>query len=80
MWRETKNGLNKSFTFLDFKEAFAFMQKVAKIAEKQQHHPLWINQYNRVEIWLNSHEAEGKITDKDKQLAKEIDKIEDSKI
>ena len=49
------------------------MEQVAKLAEKQQHHPHWTNEYNRLEIWLNTHEADGKITDKDRELAKKID-------
>jgi 4a-hydroxytetrahydrobiopterin dehydratase len=54
------------------------MQKVAAAAEKMNHHPRWQNEYNMVEVWLSTH-SEGKITDKDSQLAKEIDKIyEDS--
>jgi len=61
------------FTFKDFREAFRFMEQVAKLAEKQQHHPHWTNEYNRLEIWLNTHEADGKITDKDRELAKKID-------
>ncbi len=75
MWQETKEGLYKKFEFKDFKEAFAFMTKVAELAEAQQHHPKWTNEYNRVEIWLSTHDAGDQITDKDYQLAETIDKL-----
>lgn len=50
------------------------MTKVATAAEKMAHHPTWTNTYNRVEIWLSTHDA-GQITDKDRGLAAEIDRI-----
>ncbi len=73
MWQEKKNQLYRSFEFKDFKEAFAFMTKVALIAEKMDHHPNWTNVYNKVEIYLNTHDAGDVITDKDHKLAKAID-------
>lgn len=73
MWEEKKNQLYRSFEFKDFKEAFAFMTKVALIAEKMDHHPNWSNVYNKVEIYLNTHDAGDVITDKDHKLAKAID-------
>ena len=76
MWQETDQGLYRAFQFKDFQEAFAFMTKVGKIAEHQSHHPKWTNEYNKVEIWLSTHEAGGQITDKDRNLAKEIDALE----
>ncbi len=72
MWQETKEGLYKSFEFKDFKEAFDFMQKVAHLAEARQHHPRWTNDWNKVEIWLISHDAGNQITDKDHKMAKTI--------
>jgi 4a-hydroxytetrahydrobiopterin dehydratase len=77
MWQETDQGLYKKFTFKDFEEAFAFMGRVAAIAEAQQHHPKWTNEWNSVEIWLSTHDAGSKITDKDRKLAETIDKIVD---
>lgn len=74
MWREVDNSLYRRFVFKDFKQAFAFMKKVAELAEKHNHHPKWTNEYNRVEIWLSTHEAGG-ITDKDRKLAKAIDEL-----
>ena len=80
MWEEKEGSLYRKFEFKDFKQAFEFMQKIAEAAEAQNHHPRWLNEYNKVEIWLSTH-SEGKITDKDHKLAKEIDRIyEDTKI
>jgi 4a-hydroxytetrahydrobiopterin dehydratase len=75
MWQEEKNRLYKKFTFKNFSEAFAFMTRVALQAEKADHHPLWTNVYNKVEIWLNTHDAGDVVTDKDRALAKAIDDI-----
>ncbi|MGC1176450.1 MAG: reverse transcriptase-like protein [Candidatus Saccharimonadales bacterium] len=73
MWQETKHGLYKQFNFENFKEAWAFMTRVAELAEEYQHHPRWENEWNVVQIWLITHEGDKKITDKDHQLAKAID-------
>ena len=75
MWKEEKNKLYRKFEFSDFSEAFAFMTRVALAAEKMGHHPLWTNVYNKVEIWLNTHDAGDTVTDKDHKLAAKIDKI-----
>ena len=73
MWKNKDNKLTKKFKFNDFTEAFAFMTKVALAAEKMDHHPFWNNEYNKVEIWLSTHDAGNIVTDKDKKLAKIID-------
>jgi 4a-hydroxytetrahydrobiopterin dehydratase len=73
MWKEENNTLYKKFEFADFSEAFAFMTKVALAAEKMDHHPLWTNVYNRVEIWLSTHSAGDIVTEKDRKLAEKID-------
>lgn len=75
MWIEQDNMLKKTFEFKDFTEAFAFMTRVAFLAEKHQHHPNWSNVYHRVEIALTTHDAGNIITEKDYNLAKEIDLI-----
>ncbi len=75
MWKEEDNKLYQKFTFADFSEAFAFMTRVALEAEKMDHHPLWTNIYNEVEIWLSTHDAGNTVTEKDKKLSKAIDKI-----
>lgn len=75
MWEEKNNRLTKTFQFKDFVEAFGFMTKVALVAEKMDHHPSWTNVYNRVSFELSTHEAGDIVTDKDRKLAKEIDKL-----
>ena len=75
MWEEKNNTLYKKFTFQNFSEAFGFMTRVAIEAEKMNHHPLWTNVYNQVEIWLNTHDAGDVVTDKDRQLSAKIDKL-----
>ena len=74
-WEEKDNKLYRSFNFKDFGEAFSFMTHVALIAEKQDHHPTWTNTYNKVEIWLNTHDKGDIVTDKDRTLAGAIDKL-----
>ena len=75
MWQEKDNTLYKKFEFKNFSEAFAFMTRVALAAEKMDHHPLWTNVYNKVEVWLNTHDAGDTVTDKDRKLAKIIDSL-----
>jgi 4a-hydroxytetrahydrobiopterin dehydratase len=75
MWEEKNNFLIKTFTFQNFQEAFGFMTRVAFIAEQMNHHPNWSNVYNKVIIELTTHDAGNKITEKDRNLAKAIDKI-----
>jgi ribonuclease HI/pterin-4a-carbinolamine dehydratase len=75
MWQEKDGELYKKFEFKDFQEAFAFMQSVAVEAEKQQHHPRWHNEWNKVEIWLSTHDAGSQITDKDRKMAEAIDNL-----
>lgn len=74
-WKEENNELVKKFKFKDFSEAFAFMTRVAILAEKQNHHPWWSNVYNQVEIRLTTHDAGNTITKKDRELAKAIDDL-----
>ena len=73
MWKEADNKLYRSFEFKDFSQAFAFMTRVALEAEKMNHHPFWTNVYNKVEIWLNTHDAGDVVTEKDRKLAAKID-------
>ncbi len=75
MWHEQNNTLHKKFEFKNFSEAFAFMTRVALEAEKMDHHPLWTNEYNKVEFWLSTHDAGDVITEKDKKLASKIDAL-----
>lgn len=75
MWQEQNNTLYRSFSFADFSEAFAFMLRVALLAETHNHHPKWTNSWNKVEIWLSTHDAGDMVTDKDHKLAQAIDKL-----
>ncbi len=75
MWQNIENQLHKQFIFKDFKESFAFMTRVADLAEQLQHHPKWQNDYNKVDIWLSTHEAGNSVTDKDRDFAERVDKI-----
>ncbi|MBL7871985.1 MAG: 4a-hydroxytetrahydrobiopterin dehydratase [Cyclobacteriaceae bacterium] len=75
MWKEENNRLKKTFKFKNFTEAFGFMTKVALVAEKADHHPLWTNVYNTVSFELSTHDAGDVVTDKDRDLAKAIDQL-----
>lgn len=75
MWQEADNQLKRSFTFKNFKEAFAFMTEVAEVAEKMDHHPWWANVYNKVDIALYTHDADNTVTKRDHRLAAAIDEI-----
>ena len=74
-WEEKNNSLYRKFEFKDFSEAFAFMTRVALIAEKMNHHPKWTNVWNTVEMWLSTHDAGDVVTDKDRKLAERIDAL-----
>jgi 4a-hydroxytetrahydrobiopterin dehydratase len=74
-WQEKDNTLYRKYEFKDFSEAFAFMARVALIAEKMNHHPKWTNVWNTVEVWLSTHDAGDVVTDKDRKLAAKIDAL-----
>ena len=73
-WGLQEKKLYKKFQFKDFAKAMGFMNTVALYAEKADHHPEWFNVYNRVEIWLTTHDAGG-ISEKDFELAKQIESV-----
>jgi 4a-hydroxytetrahydrobiopterin dehydratase len=73
-WAEVEGKLHRELTFADFSEAWAFMQRVAELAEELDHHPDWCNSWNKVTIDLVSHSAGG-ITDNDRELARRIDAL-----
>ena len=73
-WDEGRDAIRRSFRFRDFSEAFAFMTRVAMAAEQADHHPEWGNVWNRVDILLTTHDANG-LTQKDLALAKRIDEF-----
>jgi 4a-hydroxytetrahydrobiopterin dehydratase len=70
-WDEARRGIGRSFKFNDFSAAFAFMVRVALAAEKADHHPEWSNVWNKVEIFLTTHDAGG-LTQGDIELARVI--------
>lgn len=69
-----RDALTRTLKFADFSTAFGFMSRVALAAEKLDHHPEWLNVWNRVEITLSSHDAGG-LTERDLELARIIDKL-----
>ncbi len=75
-WSLAREGkaIERKFEFGDFAEAFAFMTRIAIIAEKADHHPEWFNVYNKVEITLTTHDAGG-LSLRDVNMAKKIDKL-----
>jgi 4a-hydroxytetrahydrobiopterin dehydratase len=70
--RDDKLAIVRQFKFADFGQAFAFMTRVALIAEKRDHHPEWSNVYNWVEITLTTHDAGG-LSQRDVDMAGAID-------
>jgi 4a-hydroxytetrahydrobiopterin dehydratase len=69
-----RDAIARSFKFASFNEAWGFMNRVALLAEKQDHHPEWFNVYNRVDIVLSTHECDG-LSERDLRLAKSIDRV-----
>lgn len=74
-WTFEGDALMKRFTFGSFREAMSFMVRVSFEAEAMDHHPDWTNVYNRVAIRLTTHDAGGKVTAKDVELATHIQKV-----
>ena len=73
---EGEDALQKTFKFRNFISAFGFMTKVALYAEKWNHHPEWFNVYNRVDVRLTTHDADG-LTELDVKLARQMDKLQE---
>lgn len=71
---EARDALARRFLFADFSEAFAFMTRVALIAEKMDHHPEWSNVWNRVDILLTTHDAGG-LSERDVRMASAIETL-----
>ncbi len=73
-WNATgdRDAITKTFRLGDFNRAFGFMTRVALLAEKLDHHPEWFNVYDRVEVLLSTHDANG-VTELDLTMAKFMD-------
>jgi 4a-hydroxytetrahydrobiopterin dehydratase len=76
MWREIegRDAIARLLEFKDFSETFAFMTRVALLAEKMDHHPEWFNVYNKIDVTLSTHDAGG-VTAKDVEMAKAIERL-----
>ena len=74
-WEERDGKLVRELTFRDFNEAWGFMNRVALLAEKADHHPNWSNVWNKVTIELTTHSEGNTVTDKDRALAAAIDEL-----
>lgn len=74
-WIENKKTLQRTFEFKDFSEAFAFISRVALLAESQQHHPTIENTFNKVTLTLSTHDADNTVTQKDRDLAETINAL-----
>ena len=74
-WKWQDDRLKKTFFFTNFREAMSFILRVSYEAEAADHHPEIFNRYSRVEIGLNTHDAGGKVTQKDIDLARAIEKL-----
>lgn len=73
-WSGDAQKISKSYKFPGFAEALAFMVEVGRYCERVDHHPEWKNIYNKIWVDLTTHDA-GKVTDKDLQLAGEMDAV-----
>jgi 4a-hydroxytetrahydrobiopterin dehydratase len=73
-WALRKDGkaVTRTFTFADFNQAFGFMTRIALYADKHDHHPEWFNVYNRVEMTLTTHDADG-LSARDAAMARAIE-------
>lgn len=75
MWSTLDNSLVRTFRFVDFRTAFAFLTEVAAEAERLDHHPWLSNEYNVVEFRLRTHDAGNAVTARDHRLAAAIDAV-----
>ncbi len=69
-----RDAITRTFKFKDFNAAFGFMTRAALVAEQMNHHPEWLNVWNRVDVTLSTHDAGG-LTERDLKLAEAMDLI-----
>ena len=77
-WQHDDNTLLREWQFANFVQAFSFMTQVALLAERADHHPNWSNVYNKVTIRLTSHDAGNTVTQRDVDLATQINALSDA--
>ena len=75
-WTETNNELKKTFVFSSFRDAMEWMVKASVEIEKQNHHPTWTNEYNKVHVCLTTHDEGNTVSSKDWKLAQALNTIE----
>jgi 4a-hydroxytetrahydrobiopterin dehydratase len=75
-WKESDFELSKTFVFDSFKEAIHWMVKASIEMEKQNHHAIWTNEYNKVHVRLTTHDAGNIVSQKDRELASLLDLID----
>lgn len=73
-WSHTATFIERDFVFNNFNEALKFLNHVAELTEQQQHHPIFIYNYNKLKIQMNTHDVQG-ISHKDFDLARAIDQL-----
>lgn len=74
-WREADGAIKGAFKFNDFKQAFGFLTQIAMISEKQNHHALIENMYDRVTLTLTTHDAGNRITQRDLKFADAVERV-----
>jgi 4a-hydroxytetrahydrobiopterin dehydratase len=74
-WKTTQKSLEKTFEFNTFEEAMQFMQSATPFISETDHHPTWSNTYNRVNVFITTHDAGNQVTEKDYTLAKYLDEL-----
>jgi len=75
-WSHGDDRLSRDYKFADFSKALGFIVRVGLLAEQHNHHPELFNVYSTVKIALNTHDADGKVTAKDIDLAKAINDLD----
>lgn len=74
-WKTTPKSLEKTFEFNTFEEAMQFMQDATPFISETDHHPTWSNTYNRVKVFITTHDAGNQVTEKDYTLANYLDEL-----
>jgi len=74
-WKEIDHKLMTTFVFKDFLRAMKFMHDLIPVIEEMNHHPTWTNTYNKVEVFLQTHDAGNMVTEKDRELAAVMDEV-----